>query len=175
MSQENYKSVLKRIKTFVFDVDGVFTANSILLTEKGEMLRTMNVRDGYAVQLAVRQGFHIVIISGGNSEAVRTRFEYLGVKNIFLGAGKKIEVFENYFTEKGLDKSKTLYMGDDIPDFEVMQKVGLACCPADATPEIKSISHYISPKNGGDGCVRDVLEQTMKVQGAWMKDEAFQW
>lgn len=175
MSQENYKSKLKRIKTFIFDVDGVFTDNSILLTEKGEMLRTMNVRDGYAVQLAARSGFNIAIISGGNSEAVRTRFENLGVTDIFLNAGKKIEVFEKYFLESGFDKNNTCYIGDDIPDHEVMQEVGLACCPADAATEIKSIAHYISPKGGGQGCVRDILEQTMKVQGLWMTEKAFSW
>ena len=137
------------IKGFAFDVDGVLSAETIPLHPNGEPCRTVNIKDGYAIQLAVRKGFEIAIITGGRTEAVRKRFESLGVQHI--------------------------YLGDDIPDYEVMQAVGLPCCPADAAPEIKSVATYISPRNGGHGCGRDVIEQVMKAQGKWFGEEAFGW
>lgn len=172
---ENYKSVLQDITTFCFDVDGVFTNGIVHLMPDGDQLRTANVRDGYAVQLAVKKGYNIAIITGGKSEAVRKRFESLGVSDVFLGSSNKHEVMHRYLTEKGIDLNEVCYMGDDIPDFNVMKQVRLAVCPGDAAPEIRDISAYISPYTGGCGCVRDILEQTMKAQGKWMTDDAFDW
>lgn len=172
---ENYKSLLGNIDTFIFDVDGVFTGNVVLLFPDGEQVRTANVRDGYAVQLAVKKGYRIAIISGGKSEAVRKRFEGLGVTDIFLGASDKVKTFQEYAEMRGIDTSRTLYMGDDIPDWKVMHLVGLAACPADAAPEIKSFCRYISPRKGGEGCVRDIIEQTLRVQGRWFDEESHHW
>lgn len=172
---DNYKTILKRITTFCFDVDGVFTNGIVHLMPDGEQLRTANVRDGYAVQLAVKKGFNIAIITGGNSEAVRKRFESLGVTHVYLSSHKKTEVFKQYIEANNIAAEEVCYMGDDIPDYLVMQQVGLAVCPSDAASEIKGISAYVSPYAGGCGCVRDILEQTMKVQGMWMDDVAFEW
>lgn len=172
---ENYKSSLKKITTFCFDVDGVFTNGIVQLLPDGEQVRTANVRDGYAVQLAVKKGFRIAIITGGRSEAVRKRFEGLGVTDVFLGSQNKINVLNKYLADQGIGAGEVCYMGDDIPDFHVMRHVGLAVCPQDAAPEIKAISAYVSPYPGGCGCVRDILEQAMKVQGKWMDDSAFEW
>lgn len=172
---ENYKSSLKKITTFCFDVDGVFTNGIVQLLPDGEQVRTANVRDGYAVQLAVKKGFRIAIITGGRSEAVRKRFEGLGVMDVFLGSQNKINVLNKYLADQGIGAGEVCYMGDDIPDFHVMRHVGLAVCPQDAAPEIKAISAYVSPFPGGYGCVRDILEQAMKVQGKWMDDSAFEW
>ncbi len=172
---ENYKSVLKRITTFCFDVDGVFTNGIVHLMPDGEQLRTANVRDGYALQLAVKKGYRIFVITGGRSEAVRKRFESLGVKDVFLASSNKTKVFDSYLKEHGLSENEICYMGDDIPDYPVMKRVGLAACPNDAAPEIRDISHYVSPYPGGGGCVRDILEQTMRVQEKWMSDEGFEW
>lgn len=170
----NYKSLLTGVSTFIFDVDGVMTDGIVILSQ-GDMLRTMNVKDGYALQLAVKKGYRIIIISGGSSPAVRTRFEGLGIHEVFLGVGKKTEAFHKLIDETNLDPSATLYMGDDIPDYEVMKEVAVATCPADAAEEIKHICHYISSLPGGRGCVRDVLEQVMKVQGKWFDEDGFQW
>ena len=138
-------------------------------------MRTANVRDGYAVQLAVRKGITICIISGGKSESVRKRFEGLGVRHIFLGSSKKMEVFNDFLQSQNITAEEVCYCGDDIPDYAVMQSAGLRCCPADAVPEIKSIAHYISPYGGGKGCVRDLLEQALKVKGLWMDEESMIW
>ncbi len=173
--EKNYKAKLNDINFFCFDVDGVFTDNIVWLTPDGEQMRTANVRDGYAVQLAVKKGLNIAIISGGKSEAVRKRFEGLGVKDIFLGSSHKIEIFKQYLSSKNIEATEVCYMGDDIPDYAVMTHVGLAACPADATPEIKSVSDYISPLGGGKGCVRDLLEQALKVKGLWMDEEGMVW
>jgi len=172
---KNYKAKLKDINTFCFDVDGVFTNNIVILASDGEQLRTANVRDGYAVQLAVKKGLRIAIISGGRGEAIRKRFEGLGVTEIHLGSSNKIEVFKAFLEKHGLTADEVCYMGDDIPDHTVMSHVGLACCPADAVAEIKSVAHYISPHKGGEGCVRDVLEQALKVKGLWMDNEGLLW
>lgn len=171
----NYKEKLKAIHTFIFDIDGVFTDNIVYLTSDGEQMRTANVRDGYAVQLAVKKGLNIAILSGGKNEIVRKRFEGLGVKDIFLGSANKIEVFENYLNSLNITAHDVCYMGDDIPDFHVMKRVGLATCPADAAHEIREIAHYISPKEGGKGCVRDILEQALKIKGLWMDAEGHIW
>lgn len=166
---------LKKIKGLVFDVDGVLSADMIPLHPSGEPMRMINIKDGYALQLAVKRGFEVAIITGGNTEAVRKRFDALGVKHLYLGAKIKKEQFTHYLNETGLQPSEVLYMGDDIPDYEVMKAVGLPTCPADAASEIKSISTYISPAEGGRGCARDVIEQVMKAQNKWMDGEAFGW
>ncbi len=167
--------MLSGIKTFLFDVDGVMTNGIVQLTSQGDMLRSMNVKDGYALQLAVRKGYRIMIISGGSCEAVRGRFSLLGIADIHLGIAHKVKLFDRLMEENGIDPEQVLYMGDDIPDYEVMCKVGVPACPADAVEEIKSISKYISSYPGGAGCVRDVIEQVMKVQGTWFDHDGFRW
>jgi 3-deoxy-D-manno-octulosonate 8-phosphate phosphatase (KDO 8-P phosphatase) len=171
----SYKQNLRNIKTFIFDVDGVFTDGIVWLMANGEQVRTANVKDGYAVQLAVKKGFRIAIISGGNSEAVRLRFQGLGVKDIFLSSHDKWTVFEKYTKDNNLKPEEILYMGDDIVDYRVLKAVGVSTCPHDAAEEIRDICDYTSPHAGGKGCVRDVIEQTLKVQGLWMDAEAHQW
>ncbi len=171
----NYKVILNRITTFFFDVDGVFTDSIVHLLANGEQVRSANVKDGYAVQLAVKKGYKVVIISGGNQEAVRMRFKGLGVNDVFLGVKNKVKTLEDYLVKNNLDPKKCLYMGDDIPDYYVMQKVALPCCPANAAPEIKNIAKYISPLDGGKGCVRDVIEQTLKAQNQWMQLQDKEW
>ncbi len=171
----NYKEALVNINTFMFDYDGVFTNGTVVLQNSGEPVRTANVKDGYALQLAVKLGYRIVIISGGKSDSIINRFKALNVKDVFLSVGNKIEVYHQYLKDNKLESQNVIYMGDDIPDYKVMKEVGVATCPANAAEEIKSISHYISHYNGGDGCVRDILEQVMKVQGKWMTDDAFHW
>ena len=167
MDNKSYKEYLHNITTFVFDVDGVLTDGSVLVTTNGEMLRTMNIKDGYALKTAVDKGYKICIISGGSNEGVRKRLNGLGIKDIYLGVQQKIKRLQEYMTSNGISTDQLLYMGDDIPDIPVMQMAGLPCCPQDAVPEIKAISRYVSHKNGGKGAVRDVIEQVMKVQGKW--------
>jgi 3-deoxy-D-manno-octulosonate 8-phosphate phosphatase (KDO 8-P phosphatase) len=150
---------LKNITTFVFDVDGVLT--------NGELLRTFNIKDGYALQLAKKKGYQICIISGSSGPATQRRFENLGVPNVYLGVGDKVEVFNSFLKENNISAEQVLYMGDDMPDYYVMQLVGIATCPIDAVDEIKQISHYISPRKGGETAVRDVIEKVLKVQGNW--------
>lgn len=169
----SYKHTLNHITTFVFDVDGVLTDGTINITTNGEMYRMMNVKDGFALKEALKQGFNMCIISGGTNEGVRTRLAGLGIKDIHLGAHHKTETLKTYLKENNINQEHVLYMGDDLPDFEVMQHVGLPCCPQDAVAEIKALSSYVSHKNGGKGCVRDVIEQVLKVQGKWnFKTEA---
>jgi 3-deoxy-D-manno-octulosonate 8-phosphate phosphatase (KDO 8-P phosphatase) len=175
MENKTYKEILSSITTFCFDVDGVFTDNIVYLTSDGEQARTANVRDGYAVQLAIRNNIDIVIISGGRSEAVRKRFEGLGVKHIHLGVKEKLPLLRQYMSDHRILAENVCYMGDDIPDRACMQYVGLSTCPADAVPEIKEVAKYISPYEGGKGCVRDILEQAMKVNGIWMNDTSHIW
>ena len=158
------------ITTFVFDVDGVLTDGSVFITNDGEMLRTMNIKDGYAMKTAIDCGYNVCIISGGKNEGVRIRLQNLGIKDIHLGCPDKIETFNNYAALYAINPEQVLYMGDDIPDYQVMNLVGLPTCPQDACAEIKSISKYISHKNGGKGAVRDVIEQVLKVQGKWMEN-----
>ena len=168
---------LTKIHAFAFDVDGVLSTNHVyLFGEDGQPHRTAHIKDGYALQLAVKCGFDVAIITGGRSEAVRQRYLGLGIHHVFMGASIKIEVFDEWLAMTGLQPEEVLYMGDDIPDYEVMQQCGCPCCPADAAAEIKSIARYVSALNGGCGCVRDVVEQTMKAQGKWMADKkAFGW
>ncbi len=167
MAEKSYKTYLKHITTFIFDVDGVFTDGSVTVLTNGDMLRRMNVKDGYALKTAINKGFNFCIISGGTNEGVKLRLEGLGIKDIYLGAHNKIDQLNDYLSKNNIKAEHVLYMGDDIPDYPVMEIVGLPCCPQDAVQEIKSISKYISHKNGGEGAVRDVIEQVLKVQGKW--------
>ena len=162
------KENIPNITTFIFDVDGVLTNGTVTLMENGEQIRQMNIKDGYALKTAVDEGMNVCVISGGSNEGVRKRLQGLGVTDIHLGTHQKTETLHAYFAEKSIQPENTLYMGDDIPDFKVMQEVGLPCCPQDAVPEIKEISKYVSHKKGGEGCVRDIIEQVLKVQGKWM-------
>ncbi len=171
----NYKELLKHITTFVFDYDGVLTQGIAILTENGEPLRTANVRDGYALQLAVKKGYNVAVISGGKSPSMQRRLFSLGVTDVFLGVEHKLEVFEQYIKTKNVGREEVVYMGDDIPDYHVMLQVAVPACPADAAEEIRAISKYISHYEGGKGCVRDIIEQVLKLQKNWMCDDAFKW
>jgi 3-deoxy-D-manno-octulosonate 8-phosphate phosphatase (KDO 8-P phosphatase) len=171
----NYKAMLGEVTTFIFDYDGVMTDGHVILQHDDPPLRTANVRDGYVLQLAVRLGYNVVVISGGFSKSMENRFGTLNIKDAFTGVKNKVEVFEKYIRERNIDPRQVVYMGDDIPDIPVMKKVGIPVCPADAAEEVKAVSVYISDKKGGDGCVRDIIEQVMKVQGKWMTPEAFIW
>ena len=161
------KEEMTNIKAFVFDVDGVFTNSFAYLHPSGDLMRSMNTKDGYAVRCAVDTGYPVAIISGGKSESVRNRFQGLGVTDIYLGTSDKVEDFEDFMCKYSLKPDEILYMGDDMPDYLVMKQVGFPTCPTDAVEEIKSISKYISPYDGGCGCVRDVIEQVMRVQDNW--------
>ena len=165
--EKSYKEIMNDITTFIFDVDGVLTDSSVHVTPTGEMLRIMNIRDGFAMKAAIESGYNVCIISGGNNEGVRIRLKNLGITDIHLATPDKVATFKEYIELYNIKPEQVLYMGDDIPDFHVMQLVGLATCPQDASPEIKTISKYISHKNGGKGAVREVIEQVMKVQGKW--------
>lgn len=163
---KNFKEALHPIRCFVFDVDGVLTDNRIVVMPN-ELHRIMNIRDGFALKEAVDKGYQVVIISGGKSESVRNRLANLGIKDIYLGVADKTIQLDEVKKRYGLKNDEILYMGDDIPDYYVMQHVGVATCPNDATHEIRALSIYISPFNGGEGCVRDVIEQTLKLHGKW--------
>jgi 3-deoxy-D-manno-octulosonate 8-phosphate phosphatase (KDO 8-P phosphatase) len=160
----------KNINTIVLDVDGVLTDGTLLVMPGGLMVRRMNIKDGYALQLAVKKGYHVAIISGGDSPEVKERLLKLGVTDVYMKVHDKLSVFQEYILLNGLDASSTAYMGDDIPDYDVMNHVGLASCPADAASEIKELSAYVSPLNGGAGCVRDLIEKIMRVRGDWSED-----
>lgn len=167
---------LTRIKALVFDVDGVLSRQTINLDASGEPARTVNTKDGYALQYAVKQGLKIAVITGARTEAIKIRYNRLGINDVFLAATVKIEIFKQWIADNNLEPDEILYMGDDIPDFEIMNTVGCPCCPADAAREIKAISTYISSLPGGEGCVRDVVETVMRAQGKWMDDyKAFGW
>lgn len=163
----NVLALFKGVRLFVLDVDGVLTDGSLLLMENGEMARKMNIKDGYALQLAVKKGYEILIISGGNSDAVKLRLEKLGITDIFMKVTNKKELLLRFVSEKNFTWPQVLYMGDDIPDILPMQMAGIACAPADAVPEVRSLAHYISPLEGGYGCVRDVIEKVLKLNGDW--------
>lgn len=164
---ENYKEKLVKISCFVLDVDGVLTNGSLILVPGGEQARVMHIRDGYAVQHAIKSGYRVLILSGGKSEEVRTRLKGLGVTDIEMNCDDKLNALIDYMAEYSLKKEEILYIGDDIPDLAAMKSCGMAACPADAAQEIKKICHYISPFRGGEGCVRDIIEQALKVQGKW--------
>lgn len=166
--EKSYKEYLSQIKTFIFDVDGVLTDGSIQISTNGELLRSMDIKDGFAMKHAIENGFTICVISGGKNEGVRNRLKNLGITDIYLGCESKTEQMEEFFEIYDISPGEVLYMGDDLPDLYPMKKVGLPCCPQDAASEIKEISKYVSHRKGGKGCVRDVIEQVMKVQGKWI-------
>ncbi|MDD5569801.1 MAG: HAD hydrolase family protein [Bacteroidales bacterium] len=171
----NYRQLLADITTFVFDVDGVLASSFVSTMPDGEQIRTMNAKDGYAIQLALKNGYNVCIISGAKADSIRKRFERIGVRDIFMETGDKCRVLDKYMKDRNLEQKNVLYMGDDIPDYKAMQMAGLPACPSDAANEIKSISVYISEASGGGGCARDIIEQVMKLHGKWMNDNAFCW
>lgn len=163
----NVLSLFKPIRAFVFDVDGVLTDGTLFLMPGGEMVRRMNIKDGYALQLAVKKGYHVVIISGGTSELVRERLNKLGISEVNMQVHNKWEVLQQFMQKNQLTSDEVLYMGDDIPDYDVMQHCGLPCAPADACAEIKAISKFISTAKGGEGCAREVIEKVLKLNNHW--------
>jgi len=171
----NYKEIFKNITTVVLDVDGVLTNGDIILIPGMQPVRKMNAKDGYAMQLAVRNGIRMAIITGGRSPEVKERLQGLGITDIYLGASSKMESYEDLKMCYDLKDDEILYMGDDLPDYDIMKIVALAAAPQDAAPEIKSVADYVSPVNGGKGCVRDVLEQLLKIQGKWARSEDRTW
>jgi 3-deoxy-D-manno-octulosonate 8-phosphate phosphatase (KDO 8-P phosphatase) len=166
-----FKEELNQVRAFIFDVDGVLAKSEALIGEGGEIIRTTNTKDGYSIFRACQLGYKVAIITGGNSDNVKTRFENLGVE-VYSGVGNKLEVFRAYIKKYAIKPEMVMYMGDDIPDYPVMSQIGVPVCPNDAVPEIKQVAHYISDKNGGEGCVRDVIEQVLRVHGNWEVGEA---
>ena len=167
---------LNKIKAIIFDIDGVLSAETINLDASGVPLRTVNIKDGYAIQLAMKLGLRIAILTGANVSSVRVRYEGLGVEDIYMGCAVKIETYDQFLTKYGLTDDEVMYMGDDIPDLEIMRRVGCPVCPKDACQEIKEVSLYVSDRKGGYGCGRDVIEQTLRAQGKWvMNAKAFGW
>jgi 3-deoxy-D-manno-octulosonate 8-phosphate phosphatase (KDO 8-P phosphatase) len=167
MEVKNYKKLLPKIKTFIFDVDGVLTDGKILITSEGDLLRSFDTKDGYAMKCALVKGYKIVIITGGRNEGVRERFKELGVYDIYMSAHHKLDAYQDLQDNYNLNPDEILYIGDDVPDIPVMKKVGVSCCPADAVSDVKAIADYISHKKGGEGCVREIIEQVLRVQGQW--------
>ena len=163
----SYKQLLPKIHTLIFDVDGVLTNGMVTIMPDGALIRQMNIKDGYALKTALDKGLNVCIISGGKNEGVRTRLANLGIKDIYLGAHDKVQQYNELVKKYNLKPENVMYMGDDIPDYPVMKLVGLPCCPTDAAPEIQGVSKYISNKKGGEGCVRDIIEQVLRVQGKW--------
>jgi len=172
---ESFLDKLKDITTFIFDVDGVLTDGTIFVSEEGVQTRAFNIKDGYALQLAVKCGYNVCTISGSRSKSAVYRLNSLGVTDVYMGIHTKVEKVKLYFEEKYLSPEKVAYMGDDITDYEAMKLTGLPVCPADAVEEIKAISKYVSPCNGGRGCARDIIEKVLKIQGKWMTEAAFSW
>lgn len=168
-------NLFQPITTFIFDYDGVMTDGKVYSDHDGHPWRATNVKDGYALQLASKLGYNVAVISGAICPSMEVRMNSLGVTDVFTGVPNKVLKLNEYMAEKGLKKEEIVFMGDDIPDIRVMQSVGLAACPADAADEVKAISAYISPKEGGKGCVRDLIEQVLKTHGKWMSAEAYSW
>lgn len=167
---------LKEIKAIIFDIDGVLSSETITLSSEGEPLRTVNIKDGYAIQLAMKLGLRIAIMTGAKVTSIRKRYEGLGVEDIYIGCSVKIETYETFLHKYGLTDKEIMYMGDDIPDLEIMRRVGCPVCPKDACPEIKEVSIYVSDRIGGQGCGRDIIEQVLRAQGKWIMDKkAFGW
>ncbi|MBQ1408840.1 MAG: HAD hydrolase family protein [Bacteroidales bacterium] len=171
----NYKAKLHDIKAFVFDFDGVMTDGNVWTFADRETVRCGNIKDGYAIQYAVKKGYIIALISGATSLSINNRMEALGVKQIYTGCANKMETYRKFLETNNLEEKEVLCMGDDIPDFEIMSHCGVATCPADAATEIKEIADYISLFGGGHGCVRDVIEQTLRLQGKWFHPDAVNW
>ncbi|MBP3757605.1 MAG: HAD hydrolase family protein [Prevotella sp.] len=167
---------LQKIRAIIFDIDGVLSAETVTLHADGEPLRTVNIKDGYAIQLAQKEGLRIVILTGGTTESIRLRYARLGVEDIYMGCAVKIKTYEQFKQKYQLADDEIIYMGDDVPDYEIMKVCGCPCCPSDACSDIKSISLYVSHKAGGHGCARDVIEQVLRAQGKWLTSEkAFGW
>lgn len=166
----NNLELFNQVNTFIFDVDGVLTNSELIITEAGELLRKMNTRDGYALKAALKADFKVAIITGGKSKGVVDRLRALGIQDIYFGIQDKIEAFDEYLLTYNLNPETILYMGDDLPDYDVMKRVGLAACPSDAAPEIARISRYVSAKKGGEGCVRDVIEKVLRLHGHWKQE-----
>ena len=175
IGMNNKELLLKDVKALIFDYDGVLSDGTVIIMENGNHVRTGFVKDGYAVQLAVKKGFKVAVISGGLSESMMSRCRVLGIKDAFFGVKNKLETFYEYLAMNNIDKREVLFMGDDIPDYPVMKEAGISACPLDAAEEIKEISMIISKYPGGRGCVRDVVEQVLKAQGMWMDNDAFTW
>ena len=173
--QLNFKQRLTRIKAMAFDVDGVFTDGTVYLMPGQEFIRGVNIKDGYAVQHAIKQGFPIAIITGGNSAAVKERFRKLWVTDIYLASAHKWDDYEDFRFKYDLTHDDILFMGDDIPDLEIMSHVGIPAAPVDAAHEIKDVAMYVSPLGGGKGCVRDIIEQVMRAQDKWTNEESVKW
>ena len=171
----HFKERLRKVKAFAFDVDGVLSNPKVYLLPGGEMMRSMNTKDGYALQHAARRGYPVAIITGATTESVGERFRRLGITDIHLGASYKMDRFSEFVRKYGIEMKDVLYMGDDLPDLEVMQAAGVPCCPSDAVDEIKALSLYVSPLPGGEGCARDVIEQVLRLHGHWMDGDAFTW
>jgi len=171
----NFKEDLVKVRGFVFDIDGVLSLQTINLNSFGVPNRTINLRDGYALQLAVKKGYRIGIISGCNSREYQKRLKFLGIRDIYLNSRTKLDDFKSFLKKHGLSSQEVLYMGDDIPDYDVMKAAGVAVCPADADSEVRQVSSYISDKKGGEGCVRDVIEQVLRLHNNWMDTDAFTW
>ena len=169
------KEMLAKVTTFIFDYDGVMTDGTVYMDSNGDPLRTSNVKDGYALQLASKLGYHLAVISGAVVTNITKRLNMLGVHDVYTGIPDKVVKLEEYMARYGLRPEQIVYVGDDIPDLPVMRRVGVAACPADAAPEIRQICHFVSDRPGGKGCVRDIIEQTLKVQGKWMTAEAYSW
>jgi 3-deoxy-D-manno-octulosonate 8-phosphate phosphatase (KDO 8-P phosphatase) len=163
----NILEKFKPIRTFIFDVDGVLTDGRVLLLENGLQARTMNIKDGLALQMALKNNYRVVIVSGASSEPVIHRFQYLGITEIHLGISDKLKFVEHFLSNHSLEWNEVLFMGDDLPDIPVLERAGIGCCPGDAATDVIRISHYISPENGGRGCVRDVIEKVLKLNGHW--------
>ncbi len=167
---------LKKIRAIIFDVDGVLSASTISMDDEGMPVRTINIKDGYAIQLAQKEGIRCAIMTGGQADAIGKRYRYLGVTDIYQKCAVKIKTYEQFVSQYGLRDDEIIYMGDDIPDLQVMRRVGCPCCPADACPEAKAAAVYVSDKNGGYGCARDVIEQVLQAQGKWLSSaRAFGW
>lgn len=170
-----FKEELTKVKAFVFDVDGVLSAATQVLNLDGETVRTSNLKDGFALIYAIKMGYLICVITGGKTIDVLKRCEKIGIKDVYAGSLKKLPCLYHFLEKNNLKADEVMYMGDDLPDYPVMKMVGVPVCPRDAAQEIKAISHYISDKNGGEGCVRDVLEQVMRAQGKWINCETMNW
>ena len=167
---QKYKELLSSIKTFIFDIDGVLTDGKVLINKDGDLLRMSDVKDGFAIKYALTNNYKIAIISGGKNDGVRKRYKELGIIDIYLGVDNKLEAYNDLVNKYSLDSKNILYMGDDIPDIPVMKKVGISCCPADAVSDVKKVANIVSNKNGGEGCVRKIIEEILRLQGNWTVD-----
>lgn len=175
MDAKNVKELMNNITTFIFDFDGVLTDGMFILTDSGEVLRRMNAKDCYAIQHAIKCGYRIAVITGATSPFIKAALNNLGIQDVFLKSSHKLEVYKDYITENELKDEHILYMGDDIPDYEVLKRVAVKTCPKNAAHEIKAICNYVSPNRGGNGAVRDVIEQVLRLQGHWMNEHAMKW